>query len=117
MAMWRYVQVACAVVVRPDGEGIYVAQMAPTQMYIVHDGILTALPQPASWVERPGRVAVTLRRVLDTEDELAGEDLFEPDVEGLPPAPLPATPLGSSTGVEVDLVYRRIDPGDVVAVV
>ena len=108
-----------AAVLRPDGDGMYLAQMSPTQAYLLHNGILTALPQPRSWHERAGRVAVTLPKVghVDQHDDEAEEADDEAAVQGMPPAVVPSSPLGSGPGVEVDLLYRRVEPGDILAVV
>jgi hypothetical protein len=103
-----------AVLVRPDGQGVYLAQMLPTQAYVMHQGSLSALPEPASW-QRPGKLAVTLRRVPDPD--AAAEDAGPDDDDSLPDVTLPSTPLGSGPAVEVDLLYRRIEPGDMIAIV
>lgn len=105
-----------AVLLRPDGAGVYLAQMAPTQAYVVHDGMLAALPEPRSW-HRGGKVAVMLRRVPNPNE--AGEEEDESDglTEALRPTSLPSLPLGSGTGVDVDLVFRRVEAGDVIVVV
>jgi hypothetical protein len=104
-----------AVLLRPDGDGVYLAQMLPTQAYVLHQGHLSALPEPASW-QRPGKVAVTLRRVPDPDEE-AEEAAQHEDDDSLPAVTLPSTPLGSGPSVEVDLLYRRVEPGDLIAVV
>ena len=101
---------------RPDGQGIYLAQMLPTQAYVFHNGHLSALPEPASW-QRPGKVAVTLRRVPDPGLDMEEEPLPALDDESLPAVTLPSTPLGSGPGVEVDLLFRRVEAGDLVAIV
>lgn len=109
-----------AVLLRPDGEGVYLAQTAPTQVYIVHNLQLSAIPEPLSWKDRPGRLAVTLRRVSDPQEaENGNEDPAPLDEreEELPPMAPPSIPLGSGPGVEVDLLYRRVQPGDLIIVV
>src|SRR5437588_2358797 len=52
-----------AVLLHPDGVGAYIAQMSPTQAYMVHSGLLSALPEPRGWQPRPGKVEVMLKRV------------------------------------------------------
>jgi hypothetical protein len=105
-----------ALLLKPDGAGIYIAQMSPTQAYIVHSGLVSALPEPASWRERPGKLSVLLPRVLDLDDEEA-EQALAIEEEPLPEVPLPSLPLGSGLDVEVDLIYRRVEPGDFIVVV
>jgi hypothetical protein len=106
-----------SVLLRPDGAGIYLAQMLPTQAFVVHNGLMTALPEPPSWQTRPSKLAVLLRRVPDpSEDGQEEEEDLDTPIS-IPPAVLPSLPLGSSPGVEVDLLYRRVEPGDIVAVV
>ncbi len=112
-----------AVLLRPDGAGLYLAQMSPTQAYILHNGQVSALPEPVSWQTQPGKLAVTLRRVPDQADadntsnaHATWEDEDAPE-ETLPPVMPPSIPLGNGPGVEVDLLYRRVEPGDLVIVV
>ncbi|MFL5732167.1 MAG: hypothetical protein ACJ78Q_03120, partial [Chloroflexia bacterium] len=107
-----------AVLIHPDGQGVYLAQMSPTQAYVVHGGLLSALPEPASW-QRPGKLGVVLRRVQEpgaegVEDE---EVTAEAEASMLPPVALPSLPLGSGPDVEVDLLYRRVEAGDLIVVV
>src|SRR5439155_27348747 len=105
-----------AALLRPDGSGVYLAQMSPTQVYIVHNGLLSALPEPQEW-QRPGKLEIVLKRVLEpgAEDEAAEEEHNE--FLPLPPMSLPSLPLGSGPDVEVDLLYRRVEPGDLLVVV
>jgi hypothetical protein len=79
-----------AVLFRPDGTGIYLSQLAPTQAYLVHNGMVSALPEPRGW--RAGREGV----------EEAGEPITF----------LPAQSLGSRPGLVTDLTFRRMEPGD-----
>src|SRR5438128_1491438 len=75
-----------AVLLRPDGAGVYLAQMSPTQAYILHNGQVSALPEPVAWQKRPGKLAVTLRRVPDHPDDEGGEnDPFDDAEDNLPP--------------------------------
>ena len=91
--------------------------MSPTQAYIVHNGNLTALPEPQTW-QRPGKLVVPLKRVPGHSEETDDEaDLWDEDAGELPLIALPSLPLGSGTGIEVDLVYRRVEAGDLIAVV
>ncbi len=99
------------VLVRPDGTGLYISQMAPTQCYLMHNGVVNAIPEPPGWLGPAGRVVVPLRRVPSSE---------EPDEEvdsATLPTVLPSAPLGSSASIEADLIYRRIAPGDLVVMV
>ena len=107
-----------ALLLKPDGAGIYIAQMSPTQAYIVHSGLVSALPEPAPWRERPGKLSVLLPRVLDLDlDDEAAEQAPVIEEEPLPEVPLPSLPLGSGLDAEVDLIYRRVEPGDFIVVV
>ena len=105
-----------AVLLHPDGAGVYLAQMSPTQAYVVHNGVLSALPEPKSWQPLPGKVAVTLRRVPNPGEE-DYDEYIEDLSQGLTPMSLPALPLGSGTEVDVVLLYRRVEPGDLIAIV
>jgi hypothetical protein len=96
-----------AVISRPDGTGIYLSQLTPTQAYLYHNGTVMPLPEPPHW-RQPKRPVVTLRRVGDDEDEQ--DDEWEP--EHMPV--LDAPPLGSGPGVLADLVFRRVEPGDTI---
>ncbi len=101
-----------AVLLRPDGTGLYMAQLSPTQAYIVHNGILSAIPEPPSWQAPTSYTIVPLSRVPRPDEETEQED------EGEIATPtLPAPPLGSGPGIEVDLVYRRVEPGDLVVMI
>ncbi len=99
------------VLVRPDGTGLYISQMAPTQCYLMHSGILSAIPEPPGWSGPAGRLVVPLRRVSSSED--SDEEVDSATL----PAALPSVPLGSSASIEADLIYRRIAPGDLVVMV
>ncbi len=104
-----------ALLIRPDGTGVYLSQMAPTQAYILHNGLLSALPEPEGWFPSPGRTVVTLKRVLTEEEEdQEEEELQLPDLSNVV---VPAPALGSGPGVEADLIYRRIEPGDRIVLV
>ncbi|HET9493661.1 MAG TPA: hypothetical protein VFR15_05480 [Chloroflexia bacterium] len=92
-----------AVISRPDGTGIYLSQLAPTQAYLYHNGAVQPLPEPPHWRQHK-RPVVTLRRVGDDEED----DEWEP--EHVPV--LDAPPLGSGPGVLADLLFRRVEPGD-----
>ncbi|MEO5952159.1 MAG: hypothetical protein ABIQ44_06755, partial [Chloroflexia bacterium] len=104
-----------ALLVRADGTGVYLSQMAPTQAYIMHSGLLSALPSPTGWEPAPSRTVVSLKRVLsgeeasDEEEELPATDLANVIV--------PAASLGSAPGIEADLIYRRVTPGDKIVLV
>lgn len=91
-----------AVLFRPDGSGVYLAQLAPTQAYIVHNGLVQALPEPPGWNETTG------------DESSAGE---ESEPAHLPHTPLPAQSLGSKPGIVVDLIYRRVQAGDMIVLV
>jgi hypothetical protein len=91
-----------AVLFRPDGSGVYLAQLAPTQAYIVHNGLVQALPEPPGWNETAG-------------DEASEQEEKEP--ARLHPTPLPAQSLGSKPGIVVDLIYRRVQAGDLIVLV
>jgi hypothetical protein len=100
-----------AVLMRPDGEGFYLAQTAPTQVYIRHNGLLTALPEPPGWQEARGEHVVPLRLSMESAEE------SEPGEEETPALSVVAPPLGSGPQVEVDLVYRRASKGDMIVMV
>jgi|GEM_PF-4374008 len=100
-----------AVLMRPDGEGFYLAQTAPTQVYIRHNGLLTALPEPPGWQETRGEHVVPLRRSTESTEEA------EPGGEETPALSVVAPPLGSGPQIEVDLVYRRASKGDLIVMV
>ncbi len=118
-----------ALLIRPDGAGIYLSQMAPTQAYVYHNGMLSAIPEPASWKPAPehsmaamsGAAGTTIDRgPKGPRTPLSGatgaglED--EDDLDEAPETNVPAPSLGSGPGVEADLVYRRIAAGDIVVV-
>jgi len=94
--------------------------MAPTQVYLLHNDVLTALPEPPSWKQQEERPVVTLKRVTSAED---GEGVAATDEDALDlpvtvsDVPEPALALGSAPGVEADLIYRRISEGDKVILV
>src|SRR4051812_42179075 len=94
--------------------------MSPTQAYIVHNGLLAALPEPPGW-QRPGKLEVVLRRVLEPgidDGEDAEDDLLDATTASpIPPAALPSLPLGSGPDVQVDLLYRRVEAGDLIVLV
>jgi hypothetical protein len=96
-----------AVISRPDGSGIYLSQLAPTQAYLFHNGSVMPLPEAPGW-NQPKRPVVTLRRVGDDEGE--EDDSWDPENMPL----LDAPPLGSGPGVLADLVFRRVEPGDTI---
>src|SRR5205823_231528 len=89
-----------AALLRPDASGVYLAQMSPTQTYIVHNGLLSALPEPQGW-QRLGKLEVVLKRVLEPggEDEATEEEQAEAELLPLPPMALPSLPLGSGPDV------------------
>lgn len=107
-----------AALLRSDGTGIYLAQMAPAQAYIRHNGLLTPVPETPHWRTRHDSKAnrpqlTILRRDRDTAD-------FEGEGESLPdfsPDNLLSPSLGSAPGVESNPVYRRIEDGDLVVLV
>jgi hypothetical protein len=102
---------ATAVLLRPDGEGVYLSQMAPTQAYVWHNGLLSAIPEPAAWRQAPEYSMAVLSSAQGAGiEELEGEDA----VDTVPDTSLPSPSLGSGPGVEADLVYRRIAAGDMV---
>ena len=102
-----------ALLLRPDGTGVYLSQMAPTQAYILHNGLLSALPEPAGWTPAPGRTVISLKRVLAEEGDEAEDD----EAPELPNVTVPAPALGSGPGIEADLIYRRVQPGDKIVLV
>ena len=102
-----------ALLLRPDGTGVYLSQMAPTQAYILHNGLLSALPEPAGWTPAQGRTVISLKRVLAEEGDEA-EDDEAPEISNVT---VPAPPLGSGPGIEADLIYRRVQPGDKIVLV
>ncbi len=109
-----------AVLIRADGTGLYLAQMAPTQVYILHNDVLTALPEPPSWKQHEERPVVTLKRITSAED---GEEAAVTDEDALDlpitisDVPEPALALGTAPGLQADLIYRRISEGDKVILV
>jgi hypothetical protein len=102
-----------ALLLRPDGTGVYLSQMAPTQAYILHNGLLSALPEPAGWTPAPGRTVISLKRVLAEEGDEAEDD----EALEISNVTVPAPPLGSGPGIEADLIYRRVQPGDKIVLV
>jgi hypothetical protein len=110
-----------ALLIRPDGTGLYLAQMAPTQAYILHNDILSALPEPPSWKQNEERTVVTLKRIERLEDGDATDESDLEEEDDLPlvvsDLPEPALPLGSASAVEADLIYRRVSTGDKVILV
>ncbi|HYO48790.1 MAG TPA: hypothetical protein VEW94_02970 [Chloroflexia bacterium] len=103
-----------AVLVRPDATGIYMAQLAPTQAYILHNGIISAIPEPPAWQAQPGSNVVPLHRVrVYDEDPFGGSEVEErfagPGVS--------SAPLGSGPAVDTDLIFRRVEPGDMIVLV
>jgi hypothetical protein len=136
-----------AVLLKADGTGVYIAQAAPTQAYIVHNGLLSAIPEPPDWhtpapfhrhQHENGRAIDGSAGDRGDGAEAEGEDNLivfrragQPDEqspEGLAPfegatedpahaAGVPAPPLGSGPGVEADLIYRRVGPGDLIVMV
>jgi hypothetical protein len=109
---------ATALLIRPDGAGIYLSQMAPTQAYVYHNGMLSAIPEPAAWKAAPQQsLAVMSGAAWSTNDGATSTGLEdEEDLDEAPETNVPAPSLGSGPGVEADLVYRRISAGDIVVV-
>ncbi len=95
-----------AVLFRPDGSGVYLAQLAPTQAYIVHNGQVQALPEPPGWSDADESLSLD-----ETSDS---SDLVPIPITR---TPLPAQSLGSQPGIVVDLIYRRVEAGDLVVLV
>ncbi|HET6312413.1 MAG TPA: hypothetical protein VFH60_01145, partial [Chloroflexia bacterium] len=107
-----------AALLRTDGTGIYLAQMAPDQAYVRHNGLLTPVPETPHWRARPNskvnRPQLTILRgdhdaldVTDTDElfhDFSQDNLLSPS-------------LGTSPGVESNPVYRRIEDGDLVVLV
>jgi hypothetical protein len=107
-----------AALLRTDGTGIYIAQMAPAQAYIRHNGLLTPVPETPHWRARPNtktnRPQLTILRgdhdaldVTDTDElfhDFSQDNLLSPS-------------LGTAPGVESNPVYRRIEDGDLVVLV
>ncbi|HVG00785.1 MAG TPA: hypothetical protein VND68_13175 [Chloroflexia bacterium] len=107
-----------AALLRTDGTGIYLAQMAPAQAYIRHNGLLTPVPETPHWRARPNskvnRPQLTILRgdhdaldVTDTDElfhDFSQDNLLSPS-------------LGTAPGVESNPVYRRIEDGDLVVLV
>src|SRR5207253_6361802 len=58
----------------------------------------------------------TLRRVANPGEE-SYQEYAEEAAEEVTPVMLPALPVGSGTDVDVDLLYRRVEPGDLIAIV
>ncbi|HKP53480.1 MAG TPA: hypothetical protein VJ183_12625 [Chloroflexia bacterium] len=90
-----------AVLFRPDGSGVYLAQLAPTQAYLVHNGQVQALPEPPGWSDA---------------DEASEEESGAVPIP-ITHTPLPAQSLGSQPGIVVDLIYRRVEAGDMIVLV
>ena len=107
-----------AALLRSDGTGIYIAQMAPAQAYIRHNGLLTPVPETPFWRSRHNnkvnRPQLTiLRGDYNSADFDDGDDLlpeFSHDN-------LLSPSLGTAPGVESNPVYRRIEDGDLVVLV
>ncbi|MDQ3928121.1 MAG: hypothetical protein M3328_03125, partial [Chloroflexota bacterium] len=107
-----------AALLRSDGTGIYLAQMAPAQAYIRHNGLLTPVPETPYWRSRTNsrsnRPQLTvLRRDHDTADFEDSDDLV-PDFSQ---DNLISPSLGTAPGVESNPIYRRIEDGDLVVLV
>ncbi|MDQ6693206.1 MAG: hypothetical protein M3014_02115 [Chloroflexota bacterium] len=94
-----------AVLLRPDDEGMYLAQFAPTQAYILHKGMLNALPEPHGWRGAGAPFPELL-------EEPAQDERASPTVDTAK-----APPLGSSPGIEMDLIFRRVEKGDLLVMV
>ncbi|MEO8286385.1 MAG: hypothetical protein ABI670_08085 [Chloroflexota bacterium] len=105
---------ATAVLIRPDGAGIYLSQMAPTQAYIFHNGMVSAIPEPSAWRPSAQRPVAAMSSAQGGPDS-ALED--EEDISDLSDAILPSPSLGSGPGIEADLIYRRVAQGDMVILV
>ncbi|HEX8599558.1 MAG TPA: hypothetical protein VF952_13710 [Chloroflexia bacterium] len=107
-----------AALLRSDGTGIYLAQMAPAQAYIRHNGLLTAVPETPYWRARPNSKVNRPQLTILRRDQDATE--FD-DAEELPPDfsqdHLLSPSLGSAPGVESNPIYRRIEDGDLVVLV
>lgn len=116
-----------AVMLRSDGTGLYMAQMAPAQAYIRHNGMVTAVPETPGWSEQgrsttKHRPPLSLVRGEDAEEQ----ELFTEAAE-LEDAPtdysqdmqenLLTPALGTAPGLESDLTYRRVEEGDLVVLV
>src|SRR6185503_10579486 len=82
----------------------------------VHNGLLSALPEPQGW-QHVGKLEVVLKRVLEPGSEAEDAEEEQPELQPLPPVSLASLPLGSGPDVEVDLLYRRMEPGDLLVVV
>src|SRR5205807_2470228 len=85
-------------------------QMAPTQAYLKHNGLVTALPEPVAWQALAGRPALSLVRTPEDaeQDEASQEGLLTQNSE-LRTQSSPA--LGSGPGIEADVMFRRVGPG------
>ncbi|MDQ3704236.1 MAG: hypothetical protein M3437_03255 [Chloroflexota bacterium] len=107
-----------AALLRSDGTGIYLAQMAPAQAYIRHNGLLTPVPETPYWRSRGNNKAnrpqlTILRRDQDSSDFDEAEE-FPPDFSQ---DHLLSPSLGTAPGVESNPIYRRIEDGDLVVLV
>ncbi|HEX9989596.1 MAG TPA: hypothetical protein VGE45_14110 [Chloroflexia bacterium] len=103
-----------AVLVRPDATGVYLAQLAPTQAYILHNGIISAIPERPAQQIQPGSNVVPLRRVrTNDEGPFGGSDVEESFAR----PSISYAPLGSGPSIDTDLIYRRVEPGDMIVLV
>ncbi|MDQ5823299.1 MAG: hypothetical protein M3441_03695 [Chloroflexota bacterium] len=107
-----------AALLRSDGTGIYLAQMAPAQAYIRHNGLLTPVPETPYWRSRGNNKAnrpqlTILRRDQDSTEFDEAEE-FPPDFSQ---DHLLSPSLGTAPGVESNPIYRRIEDGDLVVLV
>lgn len=111
-----------AVMLRSDGTGIYLAQRAPAQAYLRHNGMVSPVPETPGWHSQ-GRITKNRPSLSLVRDENEEEhDLFADPVEG-EAAPdytqenLLAPSLGTDPGIESDLMYRRVEEGDMIVLV
>ncbi|MEA2575326.1 MAG: hypothetical protein QOH93_2624, partial [Chloroflexia bacterium] len=106
-----------AALLRSDGTGIYLAQMAPAQAYIRHNGLLTPVPETPHWRSRANKTnrpqLTILRRDQDTGDFNDTDELFHDFSQDN----LLSPSLGTAPGVESNPIYRRIEDGDLVVLV
>lgn len=107
-----------AAMLRLDGTGLYLAQMSPAQAYIRHNGLLTAIPETPHWRSRsqakPHRPQLTIIRGDEEQDNAHVDMDMPPDYMQ---DNLLSPSLGTAPGVESNLVYRRVEEGDLIVLV
>lgn len=111
-----------AVMLRADGTGIYLAQRAPAQAYLRHNGMVSPVPETPGWHSQAritkNRPPLSLvRDEAEQEQNLFADPVSEEAAPDYTQENLLAPALGTDPGIESDLMYRRVEEGDMIVLV